>query len=106
MTLTREQVEQWFEQHGIARYLHCEVRDLALSAIEQQARIAESERDAARLDWLSIPGRWVEPWKEDEFKSWHEPRKQVHHYINGRYTITKADTLRAAIDAARGKGEG
>lgn len=56
--------------------------------------------DKARLDWLDRPGCWLEPHEGDAMKSWFEPRKQTHFYINGKYTKTEGPTARAAIDAA------
>ena len=56
--------------------------------------------DARRLDWLDLPGHWIESHEDDAVKSWHEPRKQAHFYINGKYTKAEGATARAAIDAA------
>ena len=57
-------------------------------------------KDAERLDWLDQSGHWVEPHEGDAVKSWHEPRKQAHFYVEGRYTKADGETAREAIDAA------
>jgi len=67
---------------------------------ELAARSATDALDARRLDWLDLPGHWIESHEDDAVKSWHEPRKQAHFYINGKYTKAEGATARAAIDAA------
>ena len=47
--LTREQIERWFEDHGIPRYEHCEVRDMALRSLAPQSAPSDPCRESLHV---------------------------------------------------------
>ena len=86
-------------------YTHCRELERDLAAATERAEKADAEcerlrKDAERLDWISVPGRFVEGQGRDRFMSMFFERKCVTYYINGVFRVVNGDTLRAAIDTA------
>ena len=48
--LSAEQIEEWFEAHGIPRYMNCLIRDAALSSLTSRDEGIEAAAKAIDAD--------------------------------------------------------